>query len=452
MLCLAVCAALQLADVDMFEEFKARYNRSYASAAEEATRRANFAQTLALIAERNLRGDLGRHAINAFADLSQAEFRQRFLSGYRRSSAAAGRAPPPPPHANRTSLAALRAGSVDWRTHSPPVVSKVKNQGSCGSCWAFSATEQIESDAALSSGTAVLELSPQQITSCDTHDGGCNGGDPATAFEYVAAAGGIDSEQSYPYTAQSGNCRFTRDGVKVTISGAKRVGGEEGMLAQMQNSPMSVCVDASSWSSYGGGVVGAGCGQSIDHCVQAVGFNNGYWIVRNSWGTGWGEGGFIYVREGINACGIGSEPRVVTGAKPIGPAPPSPPTPPPPGPTPPPPPGPPFPTPPPPAPGGPYGNPFAGPCAAGETNVTMQGSAVCAPACPKGSCLPDVPSGVEAMPQCMFEGKHCALMCTADAMCGPVGTCKPFMGLGACMYDNAALPSTPAQIMLAAAA
>ena len=101
---------------------------------------------------------------------------------------------------------------------------------------------------------------------------------------------------------------------------SKKKSSEGKMVTQIAKSPISVCVDASSWQTYSKGVVGRSCGSELDHCVQAVGLNvdddsKPYWIVRNSWNTDWGEGGYIYVQQGIDACGIAKDATVVTGAK-----------------------------------------------------------------------------------------------------------------------------------------
>jgi len=304
-----------------FAEFKAAHFRRYFSAEEENMRFSVFQSTLALIAERNANGDLGKHFINEFADLSSEEFKARFL-GYR------------PKHnltapSSELHIAHAAASSIDWRSHSPAVLTPVKNQGRCGSCWAFSATEQIETDVALATGT-LLTLSPQQITSCDKTDGGCNGGNTETAYKYVVSAGGLETESGYPYTSGAagvtGTCKAASTDTKsATISGFSTVSkspfrtSEPKMVSQIQSSPISVCVDAETWQTYTSGIVGSSCGKQLDHCVQAVGLNvdgaKPYWIVRNSWGTTWGNSGYIYVEQGINACGIANDATITTGGK-----------------------------------------------------------------------------------------------------------------------------------------
>jgi len=301
-----------------WDDFKAHHGRTYVGD-EDKRRFAIFEETLVTIAKRNLDGSLGSHFVNEFADLSHEEFRATHM-GYKPKATTHGQQELALPLSTRVTTA-----SVDWRSHSPSVLTPVKNQGHCGSCWAFSATEQIETDVALSTGH-LYTLSPQQITSCDTSDGGCNGGNTETAYKYVEKAG-LEAETSYPYTSgtttKSGTCEYSSSKSVVSISGYSTVSScflgicsEGKMLTQIAKSPMSVCVDAETWQTYSSGVVGASCGTSLDHCVQAVGYNaeEGYWIVRNSWGTSWGQNGFIYVKEGSNACGIAKDVTIVSGA------------------------------------------------------------------------------------------------------------------------------------------
>jgi len=206
---------------------------------------------------------------------------------------------------------------VDWTgTYTTPV----KNQGYCGSCWAFSATEQIESDSMRTLGTSYI-LSPEQITQCDTTSYGCNGGWSEHAYAYVKSAGGIETEASYPYTSYygtTGTCSYTASKSVITVSGYTTVSGEANMAAYVQaTGPLSVCLDASSWNSYTGGIMTV-CGTSVDHCVQAVGVyptTGGYWKVRNSWGTSWGESGFIRLAYGANTCDITNDPTYVATGK-----------------------------------------------------------------------------------------------------------------------------------------
>merc|ERR1711998_526676 len=195
---------------------------------------------------------------------------------------------------------------VDWTgTYTTPV----KDQGYCGSCWAFSATEQIESDYIRETGGYEI-LSPEQITQCDSSSYGCSGGWTENAYDYVVGTG-MATEEDYPYTSSSGttgSCKSSFDTV-VSITGYETVSGESSMASYVGSTgPLSVCLDASSWSTYTGGILSS-CGNSVDHCVQAVGIDTdeGYWKVRNSWGTSWGESGYIRLAYGQNTCDLASD-------------------------------------------------------------------------------------------------------------------------------------------------
>lgn len=192
-------------------------------------------------------------------------------------------------------------------------------QGYCGSCWAFSATEQIESDAIRQLGLA-YQLSAEQITQCASAAFGCGGGWTEVAYGYVKTAGGMVTEAVYPYTSYqgvTGTCRVDTSQAVVGITGFTTLNGESQMASYVQSTgPLSVCVDASTWNAYNGGVMSV-CGKSVNHCVQAVGVDvaSGYWKVRNSWGTGWGESGFIRLAYGSNTCAITNDPTYVQTVK-----------------------------------------------------------------------------------------------------------------------------------------
>lgn len=296
-----------------WNQFKADYNKRYASPAEDASRFAVFVQNMAVADARNLAeqaaGGSAVHGITKFSDLSQDEFASRYLTSI-----------PPAAKAKKNvvhmPLAAGETVSQDWTgTYTTPV----KNQGYCGSCWAFSAVEQIESDAMRTLGDTYI-LAPQQVVSCDNlQSEGCNGGWSEDAYDYVKQAGGIVQESDYPYSTASsqfgisGTCQTSETtNPVVTVSDYTTVSGESSMASYVGSTgPLSVCLDASTWNSYTGGVMKV-CGNSVDHCVQAVGVDTSTsWKVRNSWGTSWGESGFIQLTYGSNTCDITNDPTYV---------------------------------------------------------------------------------------------------------------------------------------------
>jgi C1A family cysteine protease len=144
---------------------------------------------------------------------------------------------------------------------------------------------------------------------------GCDGGNTETAFMYVAYTGGLRSDANYPYTSFKGSCgtcleMTDEDQYIVTIDEYYSIDGEESMKDYMLSTgPLSVCLNADNWASYESGVLSV-CGTEQNHCVQVVGVNteDGYWIVRNSWGTTWGQEGYIYLKYGQDTCGITTNP------------------------------------------------------------------------------------------------------------------------------------------------
>lgn len=258
------------------------------------------------------------HDVTKFADLSQAEFKARYTNYIPPTAAskmkAAGKEGTVKKEVHHVKKYTGSNTTVDW---SVTLTTGVRDQGYCGSCWAFSATEQIESDA-IRAGYITTDdrLSTQQIVSCDQADYGCGGGNTETAYIYVARNGGLVPDDVYPYTSYwdvTGTCSYSASSAVVSLSGYKTINGESSMIDYvLSTGPLSVCVDASTWSSYLGGVVTT-CGKDIDHCVQIVGVNTdeGYWVVRNSWGKLWGSQGYIYLATGNDVCGITNDPTFV---------------------------------------------------------------------------------------------------------------------------------------------
>ena len=307
-------------DFATFMRFTQKYGKVYNNQAEVEGRFNIFKENLKLIEERNNDGGQDVHGINQFTDIHPQEFKNMYhgahLSGIKADDSMVKQF-------NDTST---KLANVDWRLKG--AVTPVKNQGQCGSCWAFSTTEQIESDVFLKTGVLNV-LSPQQIVSCDTVDAGCNGGNPINAYGYVQGAGGIEFLKNYAYTSgttqSNGVCDFTKSDVAPNTSPigytiiSQSATQEKNMYAQIQESPMSVCVDATLWQTYSSGIITAAdnCGTSIDHAVQAVGVggvgtSTPYWIVRNSWTSSWGEDGYVYVATGSNNCGITAEATVTS--------------------------------------------------------------------------------------------------------------------------------------------
>jgi C1A family cysteine protease len=205
-------------------------------------------------------------------------------------------------------------GPVDWRAQKK--VNAVKNQGSCGSCWAFSAVSAAESKHAIVSGQLV-QLSEQQLVDCSHNSNyGCNGGMYDRAWADVQKQGGFMKSSDYPYTGKVGSCRFSASKVAAKVTGYHMVqrNSPDQLKAALAKGPVSVGIAASSkaFQSYRSGIFNdAGCGTRLDHAVTAVGWGSEggkeFFIVRNSWGAGWGESGYIRmaaVTSGSGVCGL----------------------------------------------------------------------------------------------------------------------------------------------------
>jgi len=260
-------------------------------------------------------------AHNKFSDMTPAEFKAKYLSGYKPQSFQ--NIPGAVPVLIDTVNARDIPDSFSWVTEGKTTAVKDQVQG--GSCWAFSATEGVESAWLMANNTAVV-LSPQQVVSCDHVDQGCNGGDLPTAYAYVKANGQEDNAD-YPYTSGGGDtgvCKYKAADVKVHISGFKYAVNDGRKndtilgVASYANGPLSICVDAETWQNYNGGIMKKNCGTALDHCVQLVGWgvqdSVEYWIIRNSWNTDWGIQGYIWIERnsGKDLCGITEEATWVT--------------------------------------------------------------------------------------------------------------------------------------------
>ena len=324
----------------LFRSFKITHGRVYEHAAEEALRFEHFKNSLSRIQARNkgLVSDDLNFGVTKFSDMSVEEFKEQMLTS-KQSERASHLDANVLPYSSverklrGTSILGATPTSFDWRDQK--MVTPVKDQGSCGSCWAFSTGEVIESAYAIA-GHPLTELSIQQVVSCDTVDGGCRGGDTITAFDYVQKAGGLCSEDDFPYTSGrglTGKCQTTCSPVAGTniASWAYATpectgpcnGQDEAALAATLSTvgPPSICVNAEPWQDYTTGVMkGSSCSHSyndLDHCVQLIGYNGidkstGYWIARNSWNTNWGVEGMIHLEFGQNTCGVSDEATVVT--------------------------------------------------------------------------------------------------------------------------------------------
>lgn len=314
-LALGLASALDL-DAE-WNIFKKTHNKVYKDANEERYRRGIFEYHLDVIQKHNLEADRGQHTfwlgVNPLADMPNEEFRRK-MNGYRmREKPVKGAATFLPP----SNVGDLPA-EVDWRKQG--YVTPVKNQGQCGSCWAFSTTGSLEGQWFKKTGKLV-SLSEQNLVDCSGKQGnqGCEGGLMDQAFQYIEDNHGIDTEAFYPYKGINEQCKFSPANVGANDTGFVDV--TAGSEADLQTAvatvgPVSVAIDAghSSFQLYSHGVYHSFlCSEKrLDHGVLAVGYGNtegkDYWLVKNSWGTAWGMDGYIMMsRNRHNNCGIATQ-------------------------------------------------------------------------------------------------------------------------------------------------
>merc|ERR1712007_166596 len=327
-----------------WEQYKQDFQKMYVSDAEEQERYTIFQESLKRIEAGNALGE----NVFGLTWTSDRKENEKHAKGHKKPANFVATAP-----VFEKKQPFVGVKSINWRT--TDAITSIKNQGQCGSCWAFSATEAIESQLALSGGdTFSIELSPQQITSCTPSTGtygsdGCNGGFTEGAYEYIKSAPGLTNSFNIGYeqslTAQDATVAFSTftdkidsmAGADAQLSGGyAQVSGYtyatpactsgscasqdlSKLAAALEETPVSICVNAGNWNDYTGGVMtSAQCGSMAadyqDHCVMATGFNTTaptpYWIVRNSWASTWGEVGYTYLEYSENTCGLADDATI----------------------------------------------------------------------------------------------------------------------------------------------
>ena len=428
---LAVFVGICSAASPTFEEFVALYDKVYSSSSEFLYRKSVYEYNVAAISSVNSRQSSYQLRVNKFADLAQSEFSSKFLGLAPRESLLA--ALPRKSYLGRfESTGKPVPESVDWT--SLGAVTAVKNQGHCGSCYAFATTGALEGRLEIVTGK-LLPLSEQQIVDCSEKEGnqGCNGGLMDFGFEYVMEDG-LCSESDYAYSGKEGKCSACKNPAipPHKLAGYKDVHEKDpvALMEALSEGPVAVAIEADemSFQFYHSGILTAECGAKLDHGVLAVGYGEKegvkFWKVKNSWGPEWGVDGFILLgrdssiknETSAGECGIllgasfpifNSLLHETTADQ--------------------------------------YEKP---PCASSERAVQLEefpGLGFCAPPCSASGTCPSPAAGVHAAPQCALQQqgsneKFCALICRPkSAGCQSGAQCiQVQQGVGVCMFklDN----------------
>uniref|UniRef100_A0A1D1YV59 Oryzain alpha chain n=1 Tax=Anthurium amnicola TaxID=1678845 RepID=A0A1D1YV59_9ARAE len=325
----------------LYEGWLVRHGKAYNGLGEKDRRYEIFKDNLRYADEHNRPEN--RHSyvlgLTRFADLTNDEFRATYLG----VKPGHGRPPrlnrAPPSDRYRVAAGEDLPENVDWREKG--AVAPIKDQGSCGSCWAFSTVSAVEGINKIVTGD-MITLSEQELVDCDTaFNEGCNGGLMDYAFEFIINNGGIDTEDDYPYKARDAKCDTNRKNAKVVSIDTYEdvpVNDELSLKKAVANQPVSVAIEAGgrNFQLYKSGIFDGACGTDLDHGVVAVGYGTenekDYWTIRNSWGDKWGEAGYVRIERNIanstGKCGIAIEPSypIKNGPNPPkpGPSPPSP--------------------------------------------------------------------------------------------------------------------------------
>lgn len=275
---------------DEFKIWKQKFGVEY-SESEDLYRNLIFQQNVDIINAHNSKQDRTYDmGLNQFSGMTDDEFAKTMLT------------PKPynPEWENADVTIRADNSEIDWTTKG--AVSPIKNQGNCGSCWAFSAVATLESLSLMQSGgNGNAILSEQQLVDCSSKYGnqGCNGGFNYKGLAYVKD-NGISFESEYPYTAKTQTCHKTGGSFKIgNVVTAK---GCPGIQTAVLSRPIGVSADATNWSRYASGVFN-NCATKLNHDITLVGYNAESWKIKNSWGATWGEKGFIRLAMG-NTCGV----------------------------------------------------------------------------------------------------------------------------------------------------
>ncbi|OIW01314.1 hypothetical protein TanjilG_10475 [Lupinus angustifolius] len=300
--------------IKLFQLWKKEHGRVYNDLQEMAKRFDIFISNMNDIIESNSKRTSSSDyllGLNKFADWSNKEFEETYLNNNVDM-------PEDSDMKLNDDSTCYVPSRLDWRKKG--VVTEVKDQGSCGSCWAFATVAGIEGINAIATRN-LISLSEQQLVSCDKNSHGCKGGKVKNGLDWVLNNGGIASEEDYPYIAKNGTCRKTyKVRNSAYIDGYRRLANSDNALLRATSiQPIIACLNATAFKHYQGGIFnGRYCKKTThtSHCVLIVGYNsnkNGvdYWIAKNSWGNDWGRDGYILIKRNTGlpygVCAINSK-------------------------------------------------------------------------------------------------------------------------------------------------
>ncbi|XP_068128655.1 procathepsin L-like [Hyperolius riggenbachi] len=311
-----LCVSCSLLLDQEWKAWKSKHEKTYATPYQEEFRRKAWEQTWHKVQKHNQKYEEGltkyTMAVNTFADLTQEERDSKScLSGKGKPF----RQTETPVHSYVKDFDLPE--SIDWRDKN--CVTPVKDQGLCGSCWAFSAIGVLESLHCIQTGELV-QFSEQQLVDCDDTDDACCGGFPKNALRHVIH-NGIMKAKDYEYAAKQSACAYKPDeAIKFNVSKYYILEGEDNMASSVAlGGPITVGLGAGGdFHLYNSGIFTGDCPEQPNHAVIIVGYGSehdkesdetvDYWIVRNSWGKGWGDNGYIKMQRNVNLCGIDTMP------------------------------------------------------------------------------------------------------------------------------------------------